>query len=461
MASKIKDLQDRAAAVAAELDELHQLEDRTDEQNERLERLNADADKIVPELQHEKAIADRISSLRSQMSAAAAPVHVADAPKVRKAAQPRYGKLRGFASADDAEVAGRWIRGFILGREDDRRWYHDNVEERALSSTDNSKGGVFIPETFASTVIRLVDEFSSIPNQANVIPMSSDTLYIPRRVSGNQAYFVSDNSESTASDMGADNVMLSATECRVASRVPNSLIEDSVVDLAGLVAEEFALALSKKIDDSGFAGSGTSEFGGIRGIQWKFENETLTAGTNDSGESSLSAVTIDDFAETIGKLPSYARARAGWYVTPQVYSVCMLPLMLSAGGVSLQSLPLVRLSRGLWVIPSTSTTRCEPASATARRSACSVTCDCRRTTVFVVISRFVLALTDTLNLIRHISRLCAASTSLPLTLAMLRRPALLSLSPSDLGDPNGPRPEQQELCWCELRQQCRDRQPLV
>jgi hypothetical protein len=100
------------------------------------------------------------------------------------------------------------------------------------------------------------------------------------------------------------------------------------------VAEEFALALSKKIDDSGFAGSGTSEFGGIRGIQWKFENETLTAGTNDSGESSLSAVTIDDFAETIGKLPSYARARAGWYVTPQVYSVCMLPLMLSAGGVS-------------------------------------------------------------------------------------------------------------------------------
>jgi HK97 family phage major capsid protein len=334
MASKIKDLQDRAAAVAAELDELHQLEDRTDEQNERLERLNADADKIVPELQHEKAIADRISSLRSQMSAAAAPVHVADAPKVRKAAQPRYGKLRGFASADDAEVAGRWIRGFILGREDDRRWYHDNVEERALSSTDNSKGGVFIPETFASTVIRLVDEFSSIPNQANVIPMSSDTLYIPRRVSGNQAYFVSDNSESTASDMGADNVMLSAKECRVASRVPNSLIEDSVVDLAGLVAEEFALALSKKIDDSGFAGSGTSEFGGIRGIQWKFENETLTAGTNDSGESSLSAVTIDDFAETIGKLPSYARARAGWYVTPQVYSVCMLPLMLSAGGVS-------------------------------------------------------------------------------------------------------------------------------
>lgn len=335
MASKIKELQDRAAAVAAELDELHQLEDRTDEQNERLQRLNEEADRLVPELEHEKKIADRINSLRSQMRATAAPVEVSDSPKaVAKRAKPRYGKLRGFESADDAEVAGRWIRGFILGREEDRNWYHDNIEERALSSTDNSKGGVFIPETFASTVIRLVDEYSAIPNQANVIPMSSDTLYIPRRVSGNAAYFVSDNSESTASDMSTDNVMLSAKECRVASRVPNSLIEDSVVDLAGLVAEEFALALSRKIDDAGFAGDGTSTHGGIRGIQWKFENETLTAGTNDSGESALSSVTIDDFAETIGKLPSYARAGAGWYVTPQVYSTCMLPLMLSAGGVS-------------------------------------------------------------------------------------------------------------------------------
>lgn len=333
MASKIKDLQDRAAAVAAELDELHQLEERTDEQNEKLQRLNAEADRLVPELEHEKTIADRIASLRSQVKAAAAPVEVAAVPATQQRAKPRYGKLRGFETSDDAEIAGRWIRGFILGREEDRQWYHHNVEARALSSSDNSKGGVFIPESFASTVIRLVDSYTAIPSQANVIPMSSDSLYIPRRTSGNTASFVSENAESTASDMATDNVMLSAKECRVASRVPNSLIEDSVVDLAGLVAEEFALALSKKIDDCGFAGDGGSSSGGIRGIQWLFENGSY-AGANDSGESSLSAVTIDDFAETIGKLPSYARAGAGWYVTPQVYSVCMLPLMLSAGGVS-------------------------------------------------------------------------------------------------------------------------------
>lgn len=332
MAASLNKLQDRAAAVAAMLDDLSKVEDRTEGQVADVEKLTAEAAELEQRLAQETAIAEKIASLRGKVAASAKPVAVeAEAPVTRKV--QHVGRVRGFASADEAEVCGRWIRGFLLNRTEDRAWYEKNVESRALSSNDNAKGGVLIPESFAATVIRLVDSFSSIPQQANVIPMSSNTLYIPRRTGGNTAYFVSDNSETTVSDMATDNVLLSTKDCRVATRVPNSLIEDSVVDLAGLVAQEFALALSRKIDDAGFAGDGTSTHGGIRGIQWRFENESL-AGEVDSGESGLSAITVDDFAETIGKLPSYARATAGWYVTPQVYSTCMLPLMLGAGGVS-------------------------------------------------------------------------------------------------------------------------------
>jgi len=332
MAASLNKLQDRAAAVAALLDDLAKVEDRTEAQAADVAKLSAEATELEERLAVETAIAEKVASLRGKVAATAKPVAVEpEAPVTRKV--QHIGRVRGFASADEAEVCGRWIRGYLLGRTEDRAWYERNVESRALSSNDNAKGGVLIPESFAATVIRLVDSFSSIPQQANVIPMSSNTLYIPRRTGGNTAYFVSDNSETTASDMATDNVLLSTKDCRVATRVPNSLIEDSVVDLAGLVAQEFALALSRKIDDAGFAGDGTSTHGGIRGIQWRFENETL-AGEVDSGESGLSAITVDDFAETIGKLPSYSRATAGWYVTPQVYSTCMLPLMLGAGGVS-------------------------------------------------------------------------------------------------------------------------------
>lgn len=335
MATSLNKLQDRAAAVAAMLDDLSKVEDRTAEQAAEVEKLSAEAVELEERLARETAIAEKIASLRGKVAAAAKPVAVETpeaAPVAKRAA--RYDRYKVFASSDEAEVCGRWIRGYLLGRNEDRAWYERNVEARALSSNDNNKGGVLIPETFASTVIRLVDEYSAIPQQANVVPMSSNTLYVPRRTSGNTAYFVSDNTETTVSDMGTDNVLLSTKDCRVGTRVPNSLIEDSVVDLASLVAQEFALALSRKIDDAGFAGDGTSTHGGIRGIQWLFENTASLAGVNDSGESALSSLSIDDFSETIGKLPSYARASASWYVTPQVWSTAMLSLGLSAGGVT-------------------------------------------------------------------------------------------------------------------------------
>ena len=339
MAAQFKKLQDRAAAVAAMLDDLSKVEERSAEQMASIDSLSLEGEQIEAELKSESAIAHKIASLRSAVASSAAPTEYADAPVHAVARKTQFhGTLRSFKDSSEAEACGRWIKGYVLGRAEDRNWCERNLESRALSSSDNSKGGVFIPESFAATVVRLVDEFGAFPVQANVFPMAADTLYIARRTAGNTAYFVGDNSESTASDMSTDNIMLSAKEVRVATRVPNSLIEDSAINLADLIAQEFALSLSRKIDDCGYAGDGTSNSGGIRGIQWKFENESLTAGTNDSGESTLSAITVDDFAETIGKLPAYARSGAAWYVTPQVYSVVMQALALTAGGATANEL---------------------------------------------------------------------------------------------------------------------------
>jgi HK97 family phage major capsid protein len=336
MATNISKLQERATALAGLLEENAKVEDRNADVEARQAELVAEADKVQSDLARETAIANKIAALRGAVTAAAAPVEVAEAPKPAAIAREpkKYHKLRGFESSSDAEACGRWIRGYVLGRSEDRAWYEKNVEARALSSNDNSKGGVFIPETFASTVIRLVDEYSAIPQQANVIPMSAPTLYVPRRTGGNTAYFVAENSETTNSDMTTDNVMLSAKDVRVGTRVPNSLIEDSAIDLASMVAQEFALALSKKIDDAGFAGDGTSTHGGIRGVQWKFENESLTAGVHNSSQTLVSSLTVDDFLAAVSKLPSYARNRASWYVTPQMYSLAMQSLALSSGGVT-------------------------------------------------------------------------------------------------------------------------------
>jgi HK97 family phage major capsid protein len=340
MATSISKLQDRAAAVAALLEDLQKVEERSETQVAEIEKLQSEAGDLADKLDREHAIADKISTLRSKVAATAKPVEVADMPVPVSHAKPAsYSRLRGFSNSSDAEAVGRWIRGFLLPNHrsaaEDRAWYTRNVEERALASADNGKGGVFVPEVFASTLIRLVDEYSAIPQQANVMPMSSSTLYVPRRTGGNTAYFVSENSETTNSDMTTDNVMLSAKDLRVGTRVPNSLIDDSLVDLAGLVAQEFALALSQKIDDAGFKGDGTSTHGGIRGIQWLLEQSPATAANKfNSAASSAGGLTVDDFHAAMALAPSYVLPRAKWYVTPQLYHSAMRALALSAGGVT-------------------------------------------------------------------------------------------------------------------------------
>lgn len=334
MATPLNKLQDRSAAVASMLDDLAKIEERTAEQNAEVEKLTAEAAELEKRLETETAIAARIASLRGKVVAAGTPAGEEVAKPVAVRSEERLAKRdQVFASRDDAEISGHWLRGYVFNRKDSRLWCEKNLEARALSSNDNAKGGVFAVPSFASTVIDLVNEYGAIPQQANVMPMSGNTLYIPRSTGENTAYFVGDNSEVTTSDVATDNVLLSTKDCVAATRVPNALIEDSVIELSSFLARKLARALRKKIDDSGFAGDGTSTYGGIRGIQWLFENGSY-AGEADSGEASLSAVTVDDFAECVAKLPSWARANACWYVTPQVFSVCMLPIALTSGGAT-------------------------------------------------------------------------------------------------------------------------------
>jgi HK97 family phage major capsid protein len=333
MATQLSKLQDRAAAVAAMLADLSAVEDRSAEQAAEMERLAVEGERLEAELAREHSIAERITSLRGKVAATAKPVEVAAVEPVARPSRDS-GKATMFRSSSDAEACGRWIRGYVLGRAEDRSWYEKHVEARALSPNDNNKGGVFIPDTFASTVIRLVESYGAFPAQANNLQMASDTLYIPRRTAGNTAYHTGANSETTVTDMATDNVLLSSKEVRVGTRVPNQLIDDSAIDLAGLVAQEFALAIALRIDEDGFIGTGASTYGGIRGIQWKFENETLTAGIHDSSQTAVTALTIDDFANTIAKLPTYASQSptCGWYCTPQMHALAMQSLALGGNG---------------------------------------------------------------------------------------------------------------------------------
>lgn len=344
MASNLKRLQDRAAAVAARLNELADVAERSEDQTAELRRLTDEADKVKTDLEFEERLAAKEAELRAVVERAApapAPAVQAEEPKKTeiRAMNPHHTTLRAFNdSADAVESAyrcGRWIRGHVFRNQDDLRWCKDHgVEARALNEGSNSAGGALVPEEFANRVIRLVETYGTFPGAAESVSMTRDTMVIPKRLSGTTAYFVGEGSSVTESEPTYGNVSLVAKKLAVGCRMSTEVVEDALVSLADAVAAEFATSLAYKIDTCGWLGDGTSTYGGIHGIVEKINDGTHTASVVSaaSGNTGFETLDIEDFLAAMGKLPIYARQGAAWYISPAGKAASIDRLKYAAGG---------------------------------------------------------------------------------------------------------------------------------
>lgn len=355
MASNLKRLQERAAAVAAQMTELLTVEDRSAEQNADLVRLSKEADDLKAGLDFEARIAAKEAELRSVVEKAqpAAPV-AADviAPKAEekkteiRALMPHHTQLSAFNDGPDAVESayrcGRWLRAHVFKNADDLRWCKDHgVENRALGENSNSTGGVLVPEEFAARVIRLVENYGTFAaSNVEKVTMTRDTMIIPKRVTGTTAYFVGEGTTVSESEPSYSNVQLIAKKLAVGTRMSSEVVEDALVSLADAVATEFATSLAYKTDLCGWVGDSTSTYGGIAGLAVKINDGTHTASvlSADSTHTGFETLTVTDFIKCIGKLPLYARQGAEWYISPAGYAASMARLRYAAGGNTVEQL---------------------------------------------------------------------------------------------------------------------------
>lgn len=233
-------------------------------------------------------------------------------------------------ATDRAFAAGQWVRA-LLGNRQAQQW----TGARAMSTSWASKGGAMVPDEMASAIISLVAEYGVIRAHARVWPMSSDTLSIPRRRSGVTGYYVAQNNQITASDMGLDQINLVARKFAARILMSTELGEDSAIDIAALLAEECAREFARAEDEAAFNGDGTSTYGGMVGIRSALIG---TAGkvSATAGHNTFALVDQTDLTNTMSKLPSYARKGAAWFVSPEFNDLVFQRLALSAGGITLQ-----------------------------------------------------------------------------------------------------------------------------
>jgi HK97 family phage major capsid protein len=347
---KIKALLDELAAVVAEMEAMSEdapegdapAEPMTEEQEASLRSLEAKADKLRERIEFLQRVAAKNTELRAvlERSAPAKAIETPEAkePDVEKreyAVPKSHGPLKAFRSSESAYRAGMHIKGYVFGDAEARRWCKDHgVESRVQAGGVNSLGGVLTSPELSSEIIRLVEEFGVFPQQAKRVNMSSDTLVYARRTGGLTARPVGENVEVTASDVTFDNVELTAKIWGVANRTSNSLLEDSVIDLADAMAVETAQAFSEAFDNAGFIGDGTLAYHGVTGVATKVLQSAYSASVvTATSNQTFGSLTMNNFTDLLARLPLYARNRnCRWYISPAGWGAAMLRLAMLPGG---------------------------------------------------------------------------------------------------------------------------------
>ena len=348
---KLKALLDELAAVVAEMEAMtedapegEEAAPMSEEQEASLRSLEQRADKLRERIEFLQRVQVKESELRAVLERAA-PAKAIETPEVKEtsvekreyAVPKQHNNLRAFKDAETAYRAGMHLKGYVFGDAEARRWCQDHgVETRAQAGGINSLGGVLSSPELSNEIIRLVEEFGVFPQFAKRATMNSDTLVYPRRTGGLTARPVGENVEVRDSDVTFDNVELNAKIWGVANRTPNSLLEDSVIDLADAMAVEVAQAFSEAFDNAGFIGDGTSSFHGVTGVCQKILQSAYSASVvTATSNTTFGDLTMRNFTDVLARLPLYARNRnARWYISPAGWGSAMLRLAMLPGGTS-------------------------------------------------------------------------------------------------------------------------------
>jgi len=353
MAARVKELLDELASVLAEMGALED-EGAAEEvvEGEGVEAASADRS-VVEAVEARQAAYDALVSKADRIKSAIAKEEAREAKKAEllkvlnraapveatEMAKPRIepisfrGRLRAFDDVQTAHRCGQWLKAHF-GDANARQWCRDHLgaEYRDMGGQVNSLGGNVVFEDFSNTIIRLVETFGVSMSLAQRVTMSSDTLLVPKRLTGVTGYWIGENTTIQTSDPTATMVQLVAKKLAIATKVSNELLADNAISVADWLAQEYSTEMASRIDDAFFNGTGSSSFGGIRGLS-QIDDGTHTASVVSAaaGNTSIAALDIDDYLRALAALPRYAIGTSAWYMHPSVYHNSVQRMMLSSG----------------------------------------------------------------------------------------------------------------------------------
>lgn len=250
-----------------------------------------------------------------------------------------------FDDADTAEYIGATLRlktrtdkaGNILPYaqlENDVAIVRNVWGNKTGSPTVNSAYGFFVPDDVQTAVMYATEPFGVARRICSVQPMSRDTWQGNRKTAIVSMSFVAPSGTLNNSDNTYDRIGLTAKEAGVIIRLPNSLLEDSAVNIGDEYAKTFAEAQGILEDQCMFIGDGSSTYGGFVGLK----SATQVAATAQATSNTWATQVLGDLELLLGQVANANIADCAYLCSRQYYFQVMFRLMAAGGGNAMANL---------------------------------------------------------------------------------------------------------------------------
>lgn len=156
----------------------------------------------------------------------------------------------------------------------------------ALQIGSDSEGGYLVPDDFQRTLIESLQEQNIFRQLAKVITTSSGDRKIPVAASKGTASWIDEAAAYPESDDTFGQVSIGAYKLATMIKVSEELLNDSVFDMPGYIAREFARRIGAAEEEAFFVGNGSGKPLGILAATGGAETGVTAA--------SATAITMDE-----------------------------------------------------------------------------------------------------------------------------------------------------------------------
>lgn len=177
-------------------------------------------------------------------------------------------------------------------------------ERRDLSVGTNTAGGFTVPVSMANEIVRVAREFGVMRQLARVITTAGgETLNIPRITAFGSSGWTAENAAFTESDPTFATASLSAYKATHIAQVSEELLQDSMFDIAALLAEIMGQNLGVLTNTAYVVGDGSAKPTGIT-------TQTTAGKTGATGQTT--SIIGDDLVDLLHSVLRPYRASASW-----------------------------------------------------------------------------------------------------------------------------------------------------